>query len=132
MVECTGTSPGAQAATEIHGVKAVIRRSDGLGREELRALSDRTRDEIKSGITFLAGINPEGRVTMVSSITPDLKGRFHAGQIVKEVAPIVGGKGGGRPDFAEAGGPDISKIDELIAAVPGVVGRLAGTVDERG
>jgi alanyl-tRNA synthetase len=122
-----GTSQGAHAATDIRGVKVVIRRSDGLGRDELRALSDRTRDEIKSGITFLAGISPEGRVTMVSSITPDLKQRFHAGQIVKEVAPIVGGKGGGRPDFAEAGGPDISKIDELIAAVPSLLEKIAAT-----
>ena len=123
----SSTSQGAHAAADIHGVKVVIRRSDGLGRDELRALADRTRDEIKSGITFLAGVSPEGRVTMVSSITPDLKQRFHAGQIVKEVAPIVGGKGGGRPDFAEAGGPDTSRIDELLAAVPSVLEKIAAT-----
>jgi alanyl-tRNA synthetase len=63
---------------------------------------------------------------MVSSITPDLKGRFHVGNVVKEVAAIVGGKGGGRPDFAEAGGPDASKIDEAIAAVPSILEKQAG------
>jgi alanyl-tRNA synthetase len=112
--------------TTVHGVPVVIRRSDGLGRDELRALSDRTRDGLKSGVTFFAGVSPEGRVTMVSSITPDLKGRFHVGNVVKEVAAIVGGKGGGRPDFAEAGGPDASKIDEAIAAVPSILEKQAG------
>jgi alanyl-tRNA synthetase len=118
-----GAAGRAAQETTIHGVKVVVRRSDGLGRDELRALSDRARDELKSGITFFAGVSPEGRVTMVSSITPDLKGRFHVGNVVKQAAAIVGGKGGGRPDFAEAAGPDADKVDLLLQAVPSLYER---------
>jgi alanyl-tRNA synthetase len=118
-----GASGRAAQETTVHGVKVVVRRSDGLGREELRALSDRTRDELRSGITFFAGVSPEGRVTMVSSITADLKGRFHVGNVVKEAATIVGGKGGGRPDFAEAAGPDADKLDLLLQTVPSLYER---------
>jgi alanyl-tRNA synthetase len=59
----------------------------------------------------------------VSSITPDLKGRFHVGNVVKQAAAIVGGKGGGRPDFAEAAGPDADKVDLLLQAVPSLYER---------
>jgi alanyl-tRNA synthetase len=57
----------------------------------------------------------EGKVGLLVSVTKDLTDRVKAGQLVKELAPIVGGGGGGRPDFAEAGGRDASKIDELLA-----------------
>jgi alanyl-tRNA synthetase len=60
----------------------------------------------------------------VVSVTKDLTSRIQAGRLVKELAPIVGGGGGGRPDFAEAGGKDPSKIDELISRAPGLVGEL--------
>ena len=60
---------------------------------------------IGSGVVILASVN-DGKVQIVVSVTPDLTGRIKAGQIVKELAPIVGGGGGGRPDFAEAGGKD--------------------------
>ena len=63
-------------------------------------------------------------MSLVVSVTKDLTGRIQAGQIVKEIAPIVGGGGGGRPDFAEAGGKDPSKIDELIQRAPELVGSL--------
>ena len=59
-------------------------------------------------------------------MTPDLTQRVKAGQVVKEIAPIVGGGGGGRPDFAEAGGRQPEKIDEMLAAAEGVVKRLVG------
>jgi alanyl-tRNA synthetase len=61
---------------------------------------------------------------MVVAVTSDLSGRIKAGQIVKELAPIVGGSGGGRPDFAEAGGRSPDKIDEMLAATEAVVARL--------
>jgi alanyl-tRNA synthetase len=60
------------------------------------------------------------------AVTPDLTGRIKAGQVVKEIAPIVGGGGGGRPDFAEAGGKDPNKIDEMLAASEAVVAKLLG------
>jgi alanyl-tRNA synthetase len=67
----------------------------------------------------------DGKVLIVAGVTPDLVKKIPAGQVVKQLAPIVGGGGGGRPDFAEAGGKDPSKIAELLAASRGVVERLA-------
>ena len=69
---------------------------------------------------MLASAN-DGKVQIVVSVTPDLTGRVKAGQIVKEIAPIVGGGGGGRPDFAEAGGKQPEKIDEMLAAAEGAL-----------
>jgi alanyl-tRNA synthetase len=63
----------------------------------------------------------DGKVGLVVSVTKDLTSKIQAGRIVKELAPIIGGGGGGRPDFAEAGGKDPSKIDELLAKAPEVV-----------
>ena len=73
-------------------------------------------------------IRDRGKVSLVVSVTKDLTGKAPAGQIVRQIAPIVGGGGGGRPDFAEAGGKDPSKIDDLLAESRAVVTRLlAGT-----
>jgi alanyl-tRNA synthetase len=66
----------------------------------------------------------DGKVSIVVGVTQDLTKKAPAGQIVKQLAPIVGGGGGGRPDFAEAGGKDPSKIDELLAASRGVVEKM--------
>ena len=79
---------------------------------------------MKTGGVVLASAGPENRVSIVAAITPDLKARFHAGNIVKALAPLVGGKGGGRPDFAEAGGSDAAKIDDMLAEAPRVIGEL--------
>ncbi len=128
----TAGADGAEAPVDIGGVSFVVRRVDNLDREALRQLSDRTRDRLKTGGVVLVSAGPENRVTMVSSVTADLKGRFHAGNIVKALAPLVGGKGGGRPDFAEAGGSDPAGIDALLAQAPAVIagldaGRSIGT-----
>jgi alanyl-tRNA synthetase len=109
----TAATP-AEAPTSVAGVEAVLRRVEGLDKASLRDLSDSLKSKLKTGVVVLASQTPDARVAIVVSITPDLKGRVHAGQVVKEVAPIVGGGGGGRPDFAEAGGRDPSKIDELL------------------
>jgi alanyl-tRNA synthetase len=71
----------------------------------LRGLSDSLRDRLGSGIVVIASEN-DGKVALVVSVTKDLTRAIQAGRIVKEIAPIVGGGGGGRPDFAEAGGKD--------------------------
>ena len=64
---------------------------------------------------------------IVVAVTSDLTGRVKAGQVVKEIAPIVGGGGGGRPDFAEAGGKQPEKIDEMLAASEQVIAKIRGT-----
>ena len=81
------------------------------------------KDTLKSGIVVIAS-ESDGKAQIVVSVTADLTGWIKAGQIVKQLAPMVGGAGGGRPDFAEAGGKDASKIDEMLAAVPAVLAKL--------
>ena len=66
----------------------------------------------------------DGKVAVVVGVTADLTKRVPAGQVVKQLAPIVGGGGGGRTDFAEAGGKDPSKIGEMLAAAGGVIGKM--------
>jgi alanyl-tRNA synthetase len=125
----TGTAAGTQgAAIDVSGVKLVAREVTGLDKDGLRALVDQHRDAIRSGVVVL--VSPaDGKVSIVVGVTADLVKRAPAGQIVKQLAPIVGGGGGGRPDFAEAGGKDASRIGELLAASRGVVEKMlsAGT-----
>ena len=94
--------------------KFVARRVSGLEKGALRGLSDSLRDRVGRGVVVLAGEH-EGKVQLLVSVTKDLTDRVKAGQLVKELAPIVGGGGGGRPDFAEAGGKDASQIDALLS-----------------
>ena len=72
----------------------------------------------------MLAVPADGKVQIVVAVTPDLTSRIKAGQIVKELAPIVGGAGGGRPDFAEAGGKQPEKIDEMLAASQAVIANL--------
>ena len=102
---------------DVKGVKLIARRVSGLEKGALRGLSDSLRDRLGSGVVILASEN-DGKVALVASVTKDLTSRVQAGRLVKELAPIVGGGGGGRPDFAEAGGKDPSRIDELLSRAP--------------
>jgi alanyl-tRNA synthetase len=117
-------SGGAQAeVVDVAGIKLVAREVSGLDKDGLRALVDQHRDQIKSGVVVLASPS-DGKVSIVVGVTPDLTKKVPAGQVVKQLAPIVGGGGGGRPDFAEAGGKDASKIAEMLAASRGVIEKL--------
>ena len=108
---------------EVAGVKLARRKVSDLDKDALRGVADSLKAKIKSGIVVLASAG-DGKVQIVVAVTPDLTSRIKAGQIVKELAPIVGGAGGGRPDFAEAGGKQPEKIDEMLAASEAVVRRL--------
>src|SRR3954454_22884199 len=122
-----GASAGsADEAVDVGGVKLARRRVAGLDKDALRNLADSLKGQIKSGVVVLASEN-DGKVQIVVAVPPDLTQKIKAAQIVKEIAPIVGGGGGGRPDFAEAGGKQAEKIDEMLAAAEGVVKRLVGT-----
>jgi alanyl-tRNA synthetase len=118
-----GGGAGAGAVQIDGGVSLVARRVSGLDRAGLRNLADSLKANLGSGIVVLAS-EAEGKVSLVVSVTKDLTGKAPAGQIVRQIAPIVGGGGGGRPDFAEAGGKDPSKIDDLLAESRVVVTRL--------
>jgi alanyl-tRNA synthetase len=111
-----GSSGGSDDdIVDVGGVTLVAREVAGLDKDGLRALVDKQRDRIKSGVVVLASPS-DGKVSIVVGVTPDLTKKIPAGQVVKQLAPIVGGGGGGRPDFAEAGGKDASKIKDLLAA----------------
>ncbi|HIE95271.1 MAG TPA: hypothetical protein EYQ83_21295 [Acidobacteria bacterium] len=122
-----GTTGGAtDDAVEIGDAQFVARRVAGLEKGSLRGLADSLRDRLSRGVVVLAS-ESDGKVSLVVSVSQDLVGRVHAGQIVKTLAPIIGGGGGGRADFAQAGGRQPEKIDALLASSRTVVGdMLAG------
>ena len=117
----------ADASDEITvgDARVITRRVTGLEKAALRGLSDSLRDRIKRGVVVLAA-EGDGKVHLLVSVTKDLTDRLKAGQLVKDLAPIVGGAGGGRPDFAEAGGKDASQIDALLDAARQAVTKALG------
>jgi alanyl-tRNA synthetase len=117
-----GAAAEADDTIEVSGVKLVRRRAEDLDKDALRGLADSLKARIKSGVIVLASV-ADGKVQIVAAVTPDLTSRIKAGQIVKELAPIVGG-GGGRPDFAEAGGKDPQKVDTMLGAAESVIAAL--------
>jgi alanyl-tRNA synthetase len=119
----SGSGSGQPEVVDVAGVKLVAREVSGLDKDGLRALVDQHRGQIKSGVVVLASPS-DGKVSIVVGVTPDLMKKIPAGQVVKQLAPIVGGGGGGRPDFAEAGGKDASKIGEMLAASKGVIEKM--------
>jgi len=98
---------------QVNGANILISKVEKADAGQLREIADQLKEKIGSGVVFLVSAG-ESNVTMVASVTADLTNRYHAGNIVKQIAPIVGGGGGGRPDFAQAGGKEPSKVDEAV------------------
>ena len=116
MKAAAGGDAGAAAdVVQIGDVRVLTRRVDDLDASALRDLSDSLKNALGRGVVVL-GAAADDKVQFVISVTSDLTGRVHAGKLVKQLAPIVGGGGGGRPDFAQAGGRQPEKLDELLAA----------------
>ncbi len=105
---------------EVAGTKVVAARVDSVVGDDLRTMVDELRDKLRSGVVLLAS-EKKGRVTLALGVTADLTGRFRAGDLVREVARVVGGKGGGRADFAQAGGKDASKLDEAFERLEALI-----------
>ena len=99
---------------EVSGVKILVRRVPSLPANELRNLADTFRAKLKSGIVLLGTEGEDGKVMLLAAVTPDLSPRVPAGDLAQAMASVVGGKGGGKPDLAQAGGRDPSKIDEAL------------------
>jgi alanyl-tRNA synthetase len=98
---------------------------DNLDRTQLRAIADTLRNKLQSGVVVL-GTAEDGRVSLISAVTKDLAGsRIHAGKLVGAVAEAVGGKGGGRPDLAEAGGKDSNALSGALDSVYELIERMA-------
>jgi alanyl-tRNA synthetase len=110
---------------DIQGVKVLAHRVDNLERAQMRTLVDQLRDKLGSGVVVLGSAN-NGNVALIVGVTKDLTSRVQAGKIVGKVAEKVGGKGGGRPDLAEAGGKNPEALDAALAEAYGVVGSLLG------
>jgi alanyl-tRNA synthetase len=108
------------AAKEIGGVRLVAARVDGVEGKELRNMVDDLRGQLKSGIVLLSA-EKEGRLSLALGVTKDLSDRYRAGDLMREVARIVGGKGGGRPDFAQGGGDDVGKLDEAFERLEALI-----------
>jgi alanyl-tRNA synthetase len=110
---------------DVRGVKVLAHRVDNLERGQMRTLIDQLRAKLGSGVVVL-GSASDGRVALIVGVTKDLTSRIQAGKIIAPVAERVGGKGGGRPDMAEAGGNDASALDSALAEVYTVVDSLLG------
>jgi alanyl-tRNA synthetase len=108
-------------ARAVDGATVLATRVDGLDDQGLRDLADTLRERIGSGVVVLGAVR-EDRVLLLAAVTKDLTKRFHAGNIIKHLAPLVGGGGGGRPDFAQAGGKDPSRLDAALAAAYDLLG----------
>ena len=115
---------GGDDGVDAGGVKLLTRRVTGLDKTGLGQLADALKGKLQSGVVVLASEN-EGRVSIVVSVSKDLTPAIHAGNIVKKIAPIVGGGGGGRSDFAEAGGKNPAGIDQMLAEARAVVAGMA-------
>jgi len=110
---------------EVRGVKVLAHRADNLERAQLRTLVDQLREKLGSGVVVV-GSATNGNVSLIAGVTKDLTSRVQAGKIVGIVAEKVGGKGGGRPDLAEAGGKDAGALDSALQDVYKVVEALLG------
>ena len=111
---------------DVRGVKVLAHRVDNLERAQMRTLVDQLRDKIGSGVVVL-GSAMNGNVSLIVGVTKDLTSRIQAGKVIGPVAQKVGGKGGGRPDLAEAGGKDPGALDAALGEAYGVVEALLET-----
>jgi alanyl-tRNA synthetase len=111
----------AAGAVEINGVKVVATRVEGADAGSLRNAVDQLKNVLGSAVIVLASVEGPSRVILVSGVTSDQTGRIKAGELVGAIARQVGGKGGGRPDFAQAGGTDPSQLDSALASVSAFV-----------
>ncbi len=100
-------------AREVNGIRVLAAKVEGASGKELRGMVDDLRARLGSGVVLLAA-ESDGRASLALGVTPDLTERLRAGDLVREVAQVLGGKGGGRPDFAQAGGPDAAKLGEAF------------------
>ena len=121
-----GTLDTSSDVTEVDGIKVMVTRMDGADAKTLRDAVDRFKDKLGSAVVVLGSVD-DGKVRLAAGVTRDNTDRLHAGEVIRPVAEQVGGKGGGRPDFAQAGGSEPDGLDAALASVPGWISdRLSG------
>jgi alanyl-tRNA synthetase len=121
----TGGSGVEDDVTEIDGIKVLASRMDGADAKTLRDAVDKFKDKLGSAVVVLGSVE-NGKVRLAAGVTKNNTDRIRAGDVIKPVAEQVGGKGGGRPDFAQAGGSDPDSLDAALASVPGWVSAQLG------
>ena len=121
-----GASDLVEGARDIKGLRVIAAKVDGLDRGQMRSLADSLRNKLGSGVVVL-GSGENGQVALIAAATKDVAGKkIHAGKLIGAVAQEVGGRGGGRPDMAEAGGKDADKLPAAIEKVFSFVDEMAG------
>ena len=100
----------------IGGVSVLVKKVEADSPAALRELLDRFKDKLRSGVMVLGSVS-DGKVMLIAGVTKDLTKRFHAGNMIKAIAPVIGGSGGGRPDMAQAGGPEAGKLEEAVKKI---------------
>jgi alanyl-tRNA synthetase len=123
MKLASGGSRDEGAVSKIGDVQLVTRRVDDISGGDLRNLADELRSKIKSGVIVL-GSATDGKVTLLTAVTKDLVDRVPANSLIQKLAPIVGGKGGGKADLAQAGGKDPEKLDDALDSAPEALRQL--------
>jgi alanyl-tRNA synthetase len=114
---------GDNGVRQVNGIKLIARSVSGISPKELPSLIDEAKKQIGSGVIAIVAVSEEGRAGISVGVTADLTSRFNAVELVKKGAEALGGKGGGgRPDMAQAGGPDGSKAEAALAAVEAAIG----------
>ena len=113
----------ASTAVEVAGIKLIAHLMDGGDAKTLPDTLDRLKNKLQSGVVVLASVN-DGKISLVAGVTKDLTGRIKAGPLVNHIAAQVGGKGGGRPDMARAGGSDVKALPEALASVAAYIEAL--------
>ena len=111
----------ATAAVDVRGVKVVATKIDGADAGALRNAVDQLKGKLKTAVIVLASVEGSDRVVLVAGVTPDVTSRIKAGELVGTIAAQVGGRGGGRPDFAQAGGSNPAALDAALAGVQELV-----------
>ncbi len=110
---------------DVAGVKVLATRVEGVDGKGLREFSDQVRDRLGSGVVVL-GCESGGKANLLVAVSKDLTDRLQAGRIIKDLAALVGGGGGGRPDLAQAGGSQPEKLDAAMAQAPDIIARQLG------
>jgi len=110
----------ADTAVEVQGIPVIATRAANADSDSMRKTIDQLRSRLGSAVVVL-GAESDGKVTFIAGITADLTDRLHAGKLVKSVAELAGGRGGGRPDMAQAGASQPEKLDEALAAVTALI-----------
>ena len=123
-MKSAAASTAEAAPIDVKGIKFLAQRVTGLDKAQMRTLVDTLRTKLGSGVVLLGSITEDNKVSLIAGVTKDLTGKIQAGKLISTLAPLVGGKGGGRPDLAEAGGTTPGTLDATLTQSPEILATL--------